>query len=162
VTSVTDTPAAATTTETTILYSSPLALGDALRVQSSLSGLAVLGYDPGLVSPNAAADGAGATSASTIDVGSVLPTSQSADVVVVTGSNFAVNPPTSSPTTVPGTTPSTSSTSSPSSTAVGSVTTTTVPGPLADNPNLSAPSGSTEALEPWDPRSCSASGGEGP
>jgi hypothetical protein len=42
------------------------------------------------------------------------------------------------------------------------VSTTTVPGPLADNPNLSPPSGSTQALEPWDPRSCSAGGGEGP
>jgi hypothetical protein len=45
----------------------------------------------------------------------------------------------------------------PSSTAPS----TTVPAPLADNPNLAAPSGSTQPLEPWDPRSCTPSGGEG-
>ena len=60
VTSVTDTPAGATTTETTVLYSSPSELDDALRVQSALSGLAVLGYDPGLLTGGANANGTNA------------------------------------------------------------------------------------------------------
>jgi len=160
--SVTDTPAPATTTETTILYSSPAQLDDALEVQSQLSGLAVLGYDPGLVTAGTGSTSAGTTggsTTSTIDVGSSLPASAGADVVVVTGTNFAVNAPAYSHTSVPA---SSTSTTGPSTSVPGSVTTTTVPGALADNPNLSAPSGSTQALEPWDPRSCTASGGEGP
>ena len=158
VTSVTDTPAGATTTETTVLYGNPFDLNDALRVQSALSGLAVLGYDPGLDSAPSGGDASTDSNATadTIDVGSALPASQGADVVVVTGSNFAVNAaPSSSSVSTP-----TSSTTSPASGST--TTTTTMPGPLADNPNLSAPSGSTETLEPWDPRSCTASGGEGP
>jgi hypothetical protein len=39
-------------------------------------------------------------------------------------------------------------------------TTTTTTNPA--NGQFSAPSSSDEALEPWDPRSCTASGGEGP
>jgi LCP family protein required for cell wall assembly len=163
VTSVTDTPAEATTTETTVLYSSPGALSDALRVQSALSGLAVLGYDPGLVTGSATTGGANAAAgdatADTIDVGSALPASEGADVVVVTGSNLAVTPSSPSSTTVPG---SSASTATLPSGGGSSVTSTTTPGPLANNPNLSAPSGSTTNLEPWDPRSCTATGGEGP
>ncbi len=166
VTSITDTPVEASTTETTVLYSKPSQLADALRVQTALSGLSVLGYDPGLGSPLS-------STADTIDVGSALPTSTKTDVVIVTGSNFAVvSPPSAaSSTTVPGTTsiPSTtvsgsSSTTSgaPSGPGSGSVPTTTVPTPLANSPNLGVPTGSTEPLEPWDPRSCTPSGGEGP
>jgi hypothetical protein len=159
VTSVSDTPVLASTTETTVLYADPADLGDALRVQAAMSGLVVVGYDPGLFT------GAGTvstTTTSTIDVGSALPSSTNADVVVVTGSNMAVNPPAASSTTVPGSSSSSSSTSTTSGAPGGSVTTTTVPAALADNPNLAAPSGSTEVLEPWDPRSCTATGGEGP
>jgi len=157
VTSVTDTTAGASTTEATVLYSKPSELADALRVQSALSGLAIVGYDPGLVSDGAPdAGGGGLNTSNTIDVGSTLSTSDGADVVVVTGSNFAVNAPTSPPpsTTAPGSSTTTSS--------VASTPTTTTPGPLADNPNLAAPSGATQALEPWDPRSCTATGGAGP
>lgn len=167
VTSVTDTPAPGTTTETTILYANPSALGDALRLQTAMSGLAIVGYDPGLLTGGEDSSETSATTTSTIDVGSSLPASVKADVVVVTGSNFSVvsppiskrptttgpsttEPTTTGPTTVPRSTP-------PSGTAP----TTTIPAPLADNPNLAAPSGSTESLEPWDPRSCTPSGGEG-
>ncbi len=152
VTSVGNTVAPATTTEATVLYSNPDQLDDALAVQSSLSGLAVVGYDPGLTQASSSAD----TTVSTIDVGS--PPSQSADVVLVTGSNFSVDVPASSSTT--------STTSTPTTVSTGATGTTgqTGAGPsaLADNPNLAAPSSSTENLEPWDPRSCTASGGEGP
>ena len=140
VTSVTDTTAGASTTEATVLYSKSSELADALRVQSALSGLAIVGYDPGLVSDGAPdAGGGGLNTSNTIDVGSTLSTSDGADVVVVTGSNFAVNAPTSPPpsTTAPGSSTTTSS--------VASTPTTTTPGPLADNPNLAAPSGATQS-----------------
>jgi LCP family protein required for cell wall assembly len=165
VTSVTNTPEGASTTETTVLYSNVSQLADALEVQSSLSGLTVIGYDPGLirvgVSGGRGASGLGASTTSTIDVGSTLSAAANADVVVVTGSNFAVNPPATAvpATTVPGSSTTTSS-SSPS--ANGSTTSTTVLGPLANSPNLATPSGATEPLEPWDPRSCAAGGGPGP
>jgi LCP family protein required for cell wall assembly len=173
VTSVTNTPPGASTTEAAVLYSNPSQLNDALRVQSALSGLAVLGYDPGLanngtgptvggVSPSGGGSGTSSSTTSTIDVGSALPRSVSADVVVVTGSNFAVNPPVSAPPSVTG--PGSSSTTSTvaSGRGGGTTTTTTAPGPLSNNSNLSTPSGATEPLEPWDPRSCTATGGPGP
>jgi LCP family protein required for cell wall assembly len=169
VTSITDTTVGASTSETTILYSNPDQLGDALQVQSSLSGLVVLGYDPGLnastttstTNGNSSGSGSTATTSNTIDVGSALSSSVAPDIVVVTGSNFAVNPPVSAtPSTSVSGASTTTTTAVPS--ATGSTTTTTVPGPLANSPNLSAPSGATEPLEPWDPRSCTATGGPGP
>ncbi len=174
VTSVTDTPEGAPTTETVVLYSDPSQLEAALQVQQSLAGLAVLGYDPGLTI--ATTSGTPGKTKPTIDVGSPLPASEIGTVVVVLGSNFAVNP-------APGTTPSnttttggsTTSSTTTSSTTTSSTTPSSRPGPgattttsttvsptLADNPNLVAPSPPTENLQPWDPRSCTASGGEGP
>ena len=101
---VTNAEVGASTTETTVLYSDPSKLGDALKVQSDVSGLAIVGYDPGLFgavttgSGTLTSAGAGPASHGT-DVGSPLPVSTVADVVVVTGSNFAVNaPPGSGPT----------------------------------------------------------------
>jgi LCP family protein required for cell wall assembly len=172
VSSITDTAVGASTTEATILYSQPDELADALRLQSALSGLAVIGYDPGLISGGRGAAsgsvaanagrGSGATTNSTIDVGSGLSTSENSDVVLVTGSNFAVNPPTSvAPSAaLPGSSSTTSGVSS--GLGVGSTTTTTVSGPLINSPNLSAPSGPSEPLQPWDPRSCTPTGGAGP
>jgi hypothetical protein len=162
VTSVTDTPEGATTTETTVLYGSPGQLDDALRVQSALSGLAVIGYDPGLVSTSASDTTRNDSgTSSTIDVGSTLSASDGADVVVVTGSNFAVNAPAGPPpsTSVPS---STTSSSVASGAGTGSTTTTTAPETIANNPNLAAPSGATQTLQQWDPRSCTPTGGAGP
>jgi len=166
VTSVTDTPVGANTTETTVLYSSPGQLDDALRLQSALSGIAIVGYAPGLITtsaPDSTRGGSGSSSTtSTIDVGSALSASDAADVVVVTGSNFSVNAPAapSPSTSAPGS--STTTTGVASGRGGGTTTTTTVPGPLANNPDLSAPSGATQALQSWDPRSCTATGGAGP
>jgi LCP family protein required for cell wall assembly len=67
-----------------------------------------------------------------------------AEVTVDTGTNFSVNTP-----------PSSSSTTA---TTPASTTTTT----SANNGAFSAPTSSNEALEPWDPRACTASGGEAP
>ncbi len=160
VTSVTDTSARASTSEATILYADPSRLDDALRLQGALSGLAVVGYDPGLTSGTATAGGQSSISSpTTIDVGTPLPSSQAADVVLVTGSNFAVNAVPATATTVP----TSSSTSSSSSTrGVETPSSATTSPPLSNSPNLSAPSGATESLQLWDPRSCTATGGAGP
>jgi LCP family protein required for cell wall assembly len=73
-----------------------------------------------------------------------------APVTVVTGSNFTVTPP-AAPT-------STSSTGPPTSSALPRTTTTTT---TTTANGLSAPTPVTQALAPFDPRSCTASGGEG-
>ena len=95
-------------------------------------------------------------------------TSNGAQVTVTTGSNFAVVPPGSLPSATTRTTaPRAHATVTKGSTTstLGSVapttTTTTQPASIA-NGTFSAPSKAIEALAPWDPRSCSASGGEGP
>jgi LCP family protein required for cell wall assembly len=170
VTSVSNTSPGASTTEATVLYSAPSQLADALRVQSSLSGLAIIGYDPGLLSTptgggGSVSSGSGRSTDSTtttIDVGSSLPRSVGADVVLVTGSNFSVNPPANVPSSNTGPGSSSTTTGVPSVSGPGTTTSTTLSGPLANNGNLSAPSGATDALQPWDPRSCTASGGAGP
>jgi LytR cell envelope-related transcriptional attenuator len=71
-----------------------------------------------------------------------------AEVTVVTGSNFVVNASHAS---------STSSTSAATATTAPSVTTTT----SSTSGDFSSPTSSNEALAPWDPRACTASGGEG-
>ncbi len=82
------------------------------------------------------------------------PTADGADVTVVTGSNFSVATPTatggstSSGTGSPGT-----GSSSPANTGAG---------PSSSSPSLGAPTAPTQPLAPFDPRSCTASGGEGP
>jgi hypothetical protein len=73
------------------------------------------------------------------------PTTDGAAVTVVTGSNLSVNAP---PGTKSGTSPST-----------GSVTPSTTSPPAT---TLQPPTAPTQALAPFDPRSCTPSGGEGP
>jgi LCP family protein required for cell wall assembly len=82
------------------------------------------------------------------------PTTDGAQVTVTTGTDFSVNPPAPPPTT---TTTGRGSTTSPS-TAPPTTTTTTLP----SDGEFSAPSQAVEALAPWDPRSCTPTGGEGP
>jgi LCP family protein required for cell wall assembly len=79
--------------------------------------------------------------------------STGSQVTVVTGSDFSVNPP--------------PATTTPTSPAPGAAPTTTTPPPTTTS--TTSPSGSAFApptstvtpLAPWDPRSCTASGGEG-
>jgi len=123
----------------------------------------VVGYDPGLVQTTAQVNGDTGTTTTTIDVGSTLSGSEGADVVLVTGSNFTVNAPAAPSTSSPSTT--SAATSPPSSTGSGATaptTTTTAASALAGNANLAPVSSSSQSLEPWDPRSCTPSGGEGP
>ncbi len=73
-------------------------------------------------------------------------------VTVVTGTDFSVNPPAAATTTTQAgaTAPSTTPTTSGSS------------GNTGNSGAFQAPTPTVEALQPWDPRSCTASGGEGP
>jgi LCP family protein required for cell wall assembly len=73
-------------------------------------------------------------------------------VTVVTGTDFSVNPPAAATSTTQAgaTAPSTTSTTSGSS------------GNTGNSGAFQAPTPTVEALQPWDPRSCTASGGEGP
>jgi LCP family protein required for cell wall assembly len=66
-----------------------------------------------------------------------------AEVTVDTGTDFSVNPP--------------KATGTPATSAAAPTTTTTTSSNL-----FAPPTSSDEALKPWDPRSCTASGGEGP
>jgi LCP family protein required for cell wall assembly len=72
-------------------------------------------------------------------------------VALVTGTDFSVNPP---PAPV---TP----TSTPTSTPATSTTTTTSTGNTGTNGAFQPPTPTVEQLAPWDPRSCTARGGEG-
>jgi cell division septation protein DedD len=79
-----------------------------------------------------------------------------AEVTVDTGTNFSVNPPRAATTTP-----------KKSKSPKGATTTTTTAAPTTTTPTTTAsgfapPTSADEALEPWDPRSCTASGGEGP
>ena len=84
-----------------------------------------------------------------LDPSQVKPGSQ---VTVVTGTDFSVNAPAATSTTSPG------------GAGVTSTTTTTSPssGNSGNSGAFQAPTPTVESLQPWDPRSCTASGGEGP
>jgi LCP family protein required for cell wall assembly len=84
------------------------------------------------------------------------PTQDGAQVTVVTGSDFAVNPPAPAAGT-----PSTSGPAGTSSTGTGT-SSTTATGQSSGTGPFAPPNPATETLQPWDPRSCSASGGAGP
>jgi len=79
------------------------------------------------------------------------PTADGAQVTVVTGTQFAVKAPTST-STAP-----TSTSTAPTSTS----TTQGSPGTAAASAGFQPPSPSNPSLTPWDPRACTASGGEG-
>ncbi len=108
--------------ETTVYYSSSSHLADAEQVLHSLSGAATLGRGP---------------------------TSDGADVTVVTGSNFSVNAPAASH-------------SSPGSTAAGTSGSSATTSPASSVASLGTPTPPSQGLAPFDPRSCTASGRAGP
>ena len=99
-----------------------------------------------------AADQAAAQAVARSLSGSVItalgPTTDGAQVTVVTGTQFTVNPPAAA-TTV--TAPPSTTTSAPSSSSSSSSTGAFQP-----------PTPAVSKLQPWDPRSCTPSGGEGP
>jgi LCP family protein required for cell wall assembly len=114
--------------ETVVYYSSktPAELAAAQDVANSMTGSVIMAEDPTQVSPGA-------------------------QVTVVTGTQFSVNPP---PAT---TTPTTAATGA---TGAGATTTTTTTSPSGSSA-FAPPTSTVTPLAPWDPRSCTASGGEG-
>jgi LCP family protein required for cell wall assembly len=126
--------------ETVVYYSSksPAELAAAQVVANSLSGAVIMADD-----------------ASQVSAGS--------QVTVVTGTDFSVNAPAAP--TAPGAGGGKSSTTgSGSSGSASSTTTTTDSGSSGNTGNsgaFAAPTATVEPLAPWDPRSCTASGGEG-
>ncbi len=85
------------------------------------------------------------------DPSQVNPGSQ---VTVVTGTDFSVNPP-------PATTTPTSAGGSAVSPATSTTTTTASSGNTGNTGAFAPPTPTVEPLAPWDPRSCTPSGGEG-
>jgi hypothetical protein len=84
-----------------------------------------------------------------LDPSQVKPGSQ---VTVVTGTDFTVNAPPATTTTAPaGATPSTTTTAGSTGTS----------GNTGNSGAFQAPTPAVEPLAPWDPRACTASGGEG-
>jgi LCP family protein required for cell wall assembly len=120
--------------ETVVYYGSksPAVLAGAQLVERSISGSVTLGYDPSMVLGGA-------------------------EVTVDTGTNFSVNPPT---VTVKAPTVKAKTSSKGKTTTTTTAPTTTTTTSLSSG--FAAPTSANEALEPWDPRSCTASGGEGP
>jgi LCP family protein required for cell wall assembly len=115
---------------TTVEYNStdPAVVAGAERVLRSITGQAVLAYEP----------------------------TQTAAITVVTGTDFSVLPPAPAPvTTTTAHAPSTKSATATTTTTIAPTTTTTVPG-------FQATTAASSPLSPWDPRSCTANGGEGP
>ena len=113
--------------ETVVYYGSraPAVVAAAQAVVRSMTGSVIMGYDPTQVT-----DGA--------------------QVTVVTGTQFAVNPPPATPTTTAGAAGATASTSA----TVPPPTTTATTSPAAAA--IAAPSPTTTGLQPWDPRACPA------
>ena len=135
-----DSPPVGQEAETVVYYSSkaPAELAAAQAVANSMSGAVILAEDSSHVSPGS-------------------------QVTVVTGTDFSVNPPAP---------PAASTTSTTSAHHKGSghsaaTTTTTTTSPSSSNTGntgnsaFAPPTPSVEALAPWDPRACTASGGEG-
>jgi LCP family protein required for cell wall assembly len=118
-----DTAAVGDVAETVVYYGSTSRATEAAAetVARSMTGAVIMAYDPSQV-----ADGA--------------------QVTVLTGTQFSVNPPAIT------TTPTTAATAVPSATTGPTSTSTTSPSASA----IATPSPTTTSLEPWDPRACPA------
>jgi LCP family protein required for cell wall assembly len=135
------TPVLASQLETLVQYSSPSNEGAAEAVARSMSGAVILSRGP---------------------------TTDGAQVTVITGTQFAVNPPASTSTSASGTSTSTSASGTSTSTSASGTSASTSasvpegsPGTVAAAAGFQPPSPSNPSLTPWDPRACTASGGEG-
>ncbi len=118
-----DTPSVGTESETVVYYATktPAAQAAAEAVARSMSGAVITALGP---------------------------TSDGAEVTVVTGSQFAVNAPAGPPSSAPGAT-------SPPTTSVPAAST-------SSGGAFQPPTAAMSPLQPWDPRSCTPQGGEGP
>ena len=86
------------------------------------------------------------------------PTSDGAQVTVVTGTQFSVNPPAAPPAAG---SPATSAAGNASTTTQPVATTTTTTSGTGTTGPFLPPTAAVTPLQPWDPRSCSATGGPG-
>jgi LCP family protein required for cell wall assembly len=120
--------------ETVVYYSSKshANLAAAQAVANSMTGAVIMAMDPTQVQPGS-------------------------QITVVTGTQFSVNPP---PTVV---TPTSAAGTTGAGGASAATTTPTTSSSSSTNSALFQPPTTTvEPLQPWDPRSCTATGGEGP
>jgi hypothetical protein len=125
--------------ETLVEYDShsPSVEADAERVVRSLSGAAIMAF---------------------------APTPPGVQVAVITGSDFSVVVPSTARVQSPQGSSATTTSSAPATTAPATTTPTGTAGPVQNtgSDQLEAPSPAASPLAPFDPRSCTASGGEGP
>jgi len=121
--------------ETYVFYSSsaPSEVAAAQTVAHAFGGGVVMGLEPSMVTPGS-------------------------QVTVVTGTDFSVNAPTAPASGAKGS----SSTGSTATTAPSSSSSTTPGASNSQSGAFTTPSASNPKLSPWDPRSCTPSGGEGP
>ncbi len=116
-----DTPPLAGQSETVVYYARKADRAAAQAVAHSMSGSVITGLGP---------------------------TTDGAEVTVITGTQFSVNPPTApAPVGVASTVPAS--------------TTSTTSGPGSSSSSFLPPTDPVTPLQPWDPRSCSAGGGSG-
>jgi hypothetical protein len=124
--------------ETVVYYStkSPAALAAAQTVANALSGAVIMARDPGEVKPGS-------------------------QVTVVTGTDFSVNPPAAA---TPATGGTGAGTAAGTTSGGGSASTSSSASSSSSSSSGGAfqpPTSTTQPLQPWDPRSCTAGGGEG-
>jgi LCP family protein required for cell wall assembly len=108
-----------------------------------------------------AADQAAAEAVAATMSGAVItalgPTTDGAQVTVVTGSQFTVNPP-AAPASTGASNPAAATPTTVTPATTSTTTSTTVP----STGDFQTATAAVTPLQPWDPRSCTASGGEGP
>ena len=132
-----DSPPVGREAETVVYYAtkSPAALAAAQTVANALSGAVMMARDPSQVKPGS-------------------------QVTVVTGTDFSVNPPPAAPASGGTGAGQTSTTSGVASTGTSPPTSSS--GSSSSNGGaFQPPTSTTQTLQPWDPRSCTAAGGEG-
>jgi LCP family protein required for cell wall assembly len=134
-----DTPSVGAEAETVVYYSSksPTELAAAQAVADSMTGSVIMADDASQVKPGS-------------------------QVTVVTGTQFSVNPPPATATT--GTSAGSTgagATGTPTTTASRSTGNTGNSGSSSSSSAFQPPTSTVSPLAPWDPRACTASGGEG-
>jgi LCP family protein required for cell wall assembly len=137
--SIGDSPPVGHEAETVVYYStkSPAALAAAQTVANALSGAVIMARDPSEVKPGS-------------------------QVTVVTGTDFSVNaPPAATPTTGGTGAAATTTTRGSASTSTSSPASSSLGSSNSSAGAFQPPTSTTQPLQPWDPRSCTAGGGEG-
>jgi LCP family protein required for cell wall assembly len=130
-----DSPPVGQEAETVVYYAAKTSadLAAAQAVANSLSGAVIMAMDP-----------------TQVQAGS--------QVTVVTGTDFSVNAPAPPPAPAATPTPPGAATTTPTTTATAAVASS---GNTGNSGAFQAPTPTVEPLAPWDPRSCTPSGGEG-